>query len=232
VTLSEIQAAVRRQTVVATTTIDSATLTAMINEGYRTVAVSARWPWLLTSDSLDVVADTREYALSSVLTNNDFMWLHSVFRNGVDDGLLSELSYTQYLYKYGGDPDSGSRAYSFYLRDDDTLGLVPVPDTTKTDAYTINYYKLPTDLSGSSDTPEWTSTLHHILVDYAVSKVWEQQEYFDERDNAFKMFAFGVNELKRFYRMRSQDKPLIVGDGGGGNLYTNRADLVQNLPFG
>lgn len=231
-TLTELLAAVRRQTVESTDSVSDSDVTNMLNEGYRYVAVAERWPWLLTSASFDVVADTREYDMSSDLSISDFMWIHSVHKNGTDDGALDEISYSQYVNLYGGDPMVGSSAYSFYILGDDTLGLVPVPSESATDAYTLTYYKTPTVLSGGSATPEWTSTLHHILIDYGVSQIWEREEYFTERDISFQKFLLGLNELKRFYKMRSKDNKIIVGDGAGGNRNMRRADLTYNLPFG
>lgn len=231
-TLSDLLSAARRQTLDTTNAISDNDLTEIINEGLRMVSIAERWPWLLTSAQVTVVNGTREYDISSDLSVTDFMWVDSVVDNDQEDGMLDEWSYSTYLYKYGGDPPSGSRAYHFYIKASDTLGLVPTPSANETDAYTLNYYKTPTDLSLTTDTPGWTSTLHTILVDYAASKIWEREEYFAERDAAFQKFLMGVVQLKEFYRMRSKDRPMILGDGGGSNIQTSRASAVYNLPFG
>ena len=231
-TLAEIMAAVRRQTLDTSSSLSDADLTNIVADGYRLVAVADRWPWLATSAQITVVSGMQEYDISADLSVTDFMWLDSIVDNDEEDGLLDQLSVAQYLLRWGGDPDSGPRAYSYYFKNDDTVGLVPVPNTSETDAYTLNYFKAPTVLSASGDSPEWTATLHHILVSYAASNVWEREEYFTERDLAFRKFAMGIAELKRFYKMRTKDRPIVFGDGGGGNRYGDRASLVHNLPFG
>lgn len=231
-TLTEILAAVRRQTLDTASSMTDADLTSVVNEGYMMVAVADRWPWLQASATFDVVAAQQEYDVSSDMSVTDFMWIESIVDNDEEDGMLDQMSFAQYLARWGGDPDTGSRAYSFYLKNTDTVGLLPVPDADESAGYTLNYFKTPTVLVGGTSVPEWTSTLHQILVYYGVSAVWEREEYFTERDIAFQKFAMGIAELKRFYKMRNKDRPIVFGDAGGGGSVNDRAVVVYNLPFG
>ena len=231
-TVQEIIDAVQRQVVTTSSSISDSDITDIINEGVGIVAVAARWPWLLRSAQLSTVSGQQEYDLSSDVGISSFMWLDSIVDNDEEDGLLDQVSVAQYLYRWGGDPDSGSRSYQYYFKNDDTIGFVTVPDTTEASAYTVSYYRTPVVLSGLSAELPWASPLHSIMVDFAVSKLWEREEYFGERDIAFNRFLLGLNELKRFYKMRTKDSPIVFGDGGGSGGRSGRAASVYNLPFG
>jgi hypothetical protein len=50
-------------------------------------------------------------------------------------------------------------------------------------------------------------------VDYGCYRVWEREEYFDESEKAYGRFVRGLKDMIRFYQMRTQENPLIYGDG-------------------
>lgn len=206
-TVTEILAAIRRQTAVSTSTGDlpDADLTEIFEEGYNTVVATHRWPFLEDGASLDVVADTATANLPS-----DFMFMRGVVRSGKSYS-LQEISRDRYLYLYGDNPSTSANATHFYLTPT-TIGFYPTPSANETAAYKIYFYKTLTVPTGSSS-PAWTSTFHHILVDYGAYRVWEREEYFEESEKAYMRFTRGIKDMIRFYNMRSQESQFIYGDG-------------------
>lgn len=216
--LQTIRSAIRRQTLVAVGDVSDTQLNDIVNEGYRLVALSSRWPWLHTSVQFSTVANQAEYTITSGgdINVSNLMYYDAVVDNDKRSGLLVEISHKYFLSMYGGDPPTGTPATSYYIRGDGAntvLGLVPTPSANEANAYTLWYYKTPTLLSLDTDEPEWTETLHHILIDYGRYRVWEREENFEESRAAFALFVSGLSELRSFYARRGSEAPLIRGDG-------------------
>lgn len=206
-TITEILAAIRRQTNVSSQTGDlpDADLTEILEEGYNTVAGTHRWPWLENSASIDVTADTIEYAFPT-----GFAFMRAITRNG-KSYRLQEISQDKYIYMVGDNPTSSTDARFFYITGS-KIGFYPTPSATESGAYVVYFYKTPTIPTGANS-PEWTSQFHHILVDYGAYRVWEREEYFDESEKAYGRFVRGLKDMIRFYQMRSQESPMVYGDG-------------------
>lgn len=206
-TVTEILAAIRRQTAVSTSTGDlpDADLTEIFEEGYNIVAATHRWAWLESSANIDVTAATITANLPAT-----FNFMRAVVRNGKSYS-LQEISYDKYLHTVGDNPPSSANATHFFITNT-TVGFYPTPSATETGAYIMYFYKLPTVPTGASS-PEWISQFHHILVDYGSYRVWEREEYFDESEKAYSRFTRGLKDMIRYYNMRSQESQFIYGDG-------------------
>ena len=208
-TVTEILAAIRRQTLVTSTTGDlsDADLTEIFEEGYNIVSATHRWPWLEASANLDVTAATVAVTLPT-----GFAFMRAIVRNGKSYS-LQEIPQDKYLHLVGDNPTTSTDARFFYITNT-TVGFYPTPSATEVGAYICFYYKNPTIPTGASS-PEWASQFHHILVDYGSYRVWEREEYFDESQNAYGRFVRGLKDMIRFYNMRSMEGQLIYGDGEG-----------------
>lgn len=209
--LTALIAAVRRQTNLTTADVSDADVTAILNEGIQNIASLRRWEFLYTDSTISVTANTVEYTLPA-----DFNFMGLVMQDALSNGPLLMLSHDEYVYRFGDNPSSGSQARYFYLRiagGTQKIGFYPTPSATAASEYLIYYYKNPTELSASSDVPEWDASLHDVLVDYASYRLWEREEYFDESQRAFQRYGRRLGDMMRFYKMRGKVNRFIVGGG-------------------
>ncbi len=218
--------AVRRQTNLTTSDVSDADVFAVLNEGINDVSSLTRWPFLYKSATISVTASTVEASLPA-----DFRMMGTVMVDGKRNSPLIQISHDEYLYRFGDNATSQADGRYFYLRFDDgteSIGFYPTPAATESDHYDIYYYRSPTELSGSSDEPEWDSQFHPILVDYAAYRLWEREEYFEEAQSAFQRYVRRFADMVRYYNMRNHTNRLIVGDGAYfGGAWNPR----KHLPF-
>ncbi len=215
--LTALTSAARRQTSLTTSDISDADVLTILNEGIQEISAMQRWDFLHTREVIDVVANTVEANLPS-----DFRLMDFVQQVGKRNGPLVMLSFSEYSYRYGDDPSTGSQARYFYLRTEDgtqKIGFYPTPASSGTGAYEIFYFKSPTLLVNGSDEPEWDDQFHRILVDYAAFRLWEREEYFDESQRAFQRYARTLGDMVKFYRMRHKQTRMIVGGGAHARGY-------------
>lgn len=227
---AEIIARVREQSLVSTAQFSDADLLLVLNEGERFISSLEKWPYLFESTEEDYTADTREYDLSADLSVTDLAFIDQIVDKNTHKRRMSPISFQEYLDEYGDDPRSGDPRF-YYLVGVDTLGLVPVPPTTTagSSGFSLYYYKRPTVMASTSSSPEWETSLHDLLVDYGLYRIWEREEYFDEAAKAYGRFVEGVTLMKRFYNMRTVESPIIFGDGTWSNRY--RQSVRDHLPF-
>lgn len=55
------------------------------------------------------------------------------------------------------------------------------------------------ELSADGNSPIWNEAFHWILVDYAIAKLMEREEYFDVADAAMAKAITGVRQMVKFY---------------------------------
>ena len=84
-------------------------------------------------------------------------------------------------------------------------------------------------MASMSASPEWHVSLHDLLVDYGLYRVWEREEYFDEAAKAYGKFIEGIGLMKRFYNMRTIDSPVVFGDGTWSER--SRSSIRDHFPF-
>ena len=210
---------VRSQTLAEADDVSDANLTLFLNQGIRRLSTMFRWPWLEASYDVDVVAATASYALPS-----DFRRLF-VVKDADARITLTRLTLEEALERWGGDPPSGSQAHWYYVWNE-SIYLLPVPDTTESAAYTLYYQKAPTLLSAGSDTPQFLSEFHLILAYYASARVWEHEEDFEKVDALDGRFRSEAEAMARYYLKREEEFPLVYGDGVRPNLRS-----ANNMPF-
>lgn len=218
--------AVRRQTNLTTADVADADVFDVLNEGINEISGLSRWPFLQKKSTLSVTASTVEVSLPA-----DFRQIVLVQQDAKRNGPLIQISHEEYSYRYGDNAATASDARYFYIRFDDgtqKIGFYPTPSATVANAYEIFYYRSPTELAAGTDTPEWDSQFHNILVDYASFRLWEREEYFDEAERAYRRYARRLADMTRFYNMRHKQVKLIFGDG---TYYGGAFNFRRHYPF-
>ena len=219
-------AAVRRQTNLTTADVSDADVFAILNEGIQEISGLERWDFLYKRSTLTTVAATAEITLPA-----DFQFMDFVQEIGKSNGPLLQISFQEYSYRFGDDATSSATARYYYLRHDDgtqKIGIYPTPSASTTDKFEIFYFKQPTELAATDDSPEWDATHHNILVDYAAYRLWEREEYFDEAERAFRRYTRRLGDMVRFYNKRDKVHRFVVGDGA---YYKNHRNFRVHLGF-
>lgn len=135
--------------------------------GYYDFVLRELWPFREVTGTLNTVAGTQEYDLSSNFSTMDEQNIISVALQGTVSG---KLVYWPYNQLRANQPDldlEGAGVPTRYYLKAGQIGFWPVP----ADAYTvaIDYYKVPTELSSDSDTPDVPISYREALVQYALS---------------------------------------------------------------
>jgi hypothetical protein len=95
----------------------------------------------------------------------------------------------------------------------ESMYLNPVPD----DDYIllVAYQKAPTAIvsSGSPTAPEFDEQFHEALVHYGEFRTWQREEDLDKANTAYSHFMDTVNQMARWYRMRTDEEPWKLGSG-------------------
>lgn len=138
-----------------------------INLGYYDFVLRELWPFREAVDTINTVAGTQEYTLSSETADLDSNNIIGVSIQGASN---KKLVYWPYNQLRADQPDydlAGSSVPQRYYLKAGKIGFWPVP----ADAYAvvIDYFKVPTELSGDSDTPIIPVSYRESLMHYALS---------------------------------------------------------------
>lgn len=161
-----------------------------INMGYHNFVLRELWPFRETTGSLSLVASTQEYSLSSNFSDIDEQNIIAVSLQGANARKLTYWPYNQLRYT---DPDFDQEGTSlptrYYLKSGN-IGFWPSPN----DAYSasIDYYKVPTELSDDSDEPIIPIAYRQYLVQFALSKEHDYNSDPDLAQKAMNEYEQGV----------------------------------------
>lgn len=142
-------------------------VTNWINLGQDDFILRELWPFREATGTLNTVAGTQEYDLSTNFTDMDEQNIISVALQGANSRKLIYWPYNQLRNDY---PDFDSEAAGvptrYYLKSG-KIGFWPAPN----DAYAvaIDYYKLPTELSADGDQTIIPVNYREALMHYALS---------------------------------------------------------------
>lgn len=139
-----------------------------INLGYYNFVLRELWPFREVTDTITTVASTQEYTLSSEFTDIDAQNIQAVTLQGT---VNRKLVYWPFSQLRASQPDfdliGASIPERYYLKAG-KIGFWPLPN----DAYTVtvDYYKVPTELSADADEPIIPVGYREALVQYALAK--------------------------------------------------------------
>lgn len=138
-----------------------------INLGYQDFVLRELWSFRETTGTLNLIAGTQEYDLSTNFSDIDEQNIISVALQGTVE---RKLPYWPYNQLRASQPDFDSYGTSvperYYLKGG-SIGFWPLP----ADAYEvlIDYFKIPTELSADSDQPIIPVGYRESLLQYALS---------------------------------------------------------------
>lgn len=201
------------------TNVSDSMLTKMINQIYQEVAHAYQWPWLDGSATINVTDGTQSYSLPA-----NFKYVISVYETADDDRALPQMSPAWYFDRYGGDDTESADADFFFLHDD-KIWFYPIPSTTATGKYTIQYYGGITELSAGTDEPVFAEGFHYILIHGVARRLYMQAGQQSLAMNELTMYYDYLERLRHFYNRRRAAAPMIWGDGNRVRRWTD-----PNLP--
>lgn len=138
-----------------------------INMGYHDFVLRELWPFRETTGTLTTVASTQEYDISTNFSDLDEQNILSVAIQGSTN---RKLIYWPFNQLRANQPDFdliGAGVPERYYIKANQIGLWPAPNAVYT--ISIDYYKLPTELSADADTPIIPISYREALVQYALS---------------------------------------------------------------
>lgn len=138
-----------------------------INMGYQDFVLREVWPFREVTGTLNTVAGTQEYDLSTEFSDIDEQNILSVSLQGGAEDKLPYVPFNQLRAEHPDlDSDGSSTPQKYYLKAG-SIGFHPQPDAAIT--VFIDYYKTPMDLSADSDKPIIPKAYREALMHYALS---------------------------------------------------------------
>ena len=205
----EIRQLVRDISRTETQDVSNAVLDAYTTEGYAEVVSHKVWPWgyALTPETVQLVADQNEYTLDDAV-KRVLAVIEKEQRYPLTQVSQNDWARTQDSIQ------STSRPiwYTFAAK---TLFLWPVPATT--DSLDVYYYEHPEwgppGAEDDADIPVFDAAFHTALVDWSLSRLWEQEEDLEKSDDYLQRFEVKLNRMSKFYDTEMIDRPMIFGGG-------------------
>ena len=189
--------------------VSNAVLDTYMAEGYGEVVSHRAWPWgyALAPEVVTLIDGTNEYTLDDsvkrVLAVIETEQRYPLTKVSQNDWARTQESI-----------DSTSRPvwYTFAAK---TLFLWPVPATT--DTLDVYYYEHPSfgtpGAEDDADIPVFDDAFHTCLVDWSLSRLWEQEEDLEKADDYRQRFEVKLNRMAKFYNTEMIDRPMIYGGG-------------------
>jgi hypothetical protein len=138
-----------------------------INLGYQNFVLRELWPFREKTGTLNTVASTQEYDLSSNFSDMDEQNIISV---AIQGNTNRKLVYWPFNQLRADQPDydlTGASVPERYYIKANQIGFWPLPNDVY--AVSIDYYITPTELSADSDEPIIPVAYREALVKYALS---------------------------------------------------------------
>lgn len=210
-TLAELRAWVRRQTLVSTSELSDSDLNNILRQALIDVASRYQWPWAYATGTIELADGTASYALPT-----DMMELDDLVYDGEGPGArLARTSLQAVKAEYGdvvGDSDLPDR---YYLSAGDQIVFVPTPNAVKT--VNVFYWATPAlvAFAADGDTPPFHSAFHLALAEFATSLVWDSLEQEDKGGYYLQRYLDTAGRMAAFYDLRLPAQPFVVGGGTG-----------------
>ncbi len=201
---SEMRTLIRDLSRVESHDTSDANLDTYLDEGYSEVVSNREWPWCFALDpeAVSLVADTDEYTLTSAVKR-----VNAVVEVTQKYSLTAFSQSDWARRKEAITSTSRPQAYVFTRG---VLHLWPVPGVT--DTLNVYYYEHPAFAAADASEPAFDSAFHTILADWALSRLWEQEEDFEKADDYRSRFEIKLVRMSKFYNTEMGDRPMIYGD--------------------
>lgn len=209
-TLVQMRTQARAIVDIDTSDISDTVLNNIIGQGFDAIVHSEkRWPFFDVSTTFSTSAGTKDYTIATIGAS---------VTQGLRD--IVALRNDDHVLKYIGSDDADSNyplnvsssgqpwEWSFW---NDTVRFYPTPDTVKT--IYVRAIRNATDFgSGSSDsaTPDLPDPFHPVLVTYAISKCYLQQEDPVMAEQYQRSYLIELDNVARRYADAPAPQPLVA----------------------
>ena len=212
---------VRKITRTETHDVADATLDLYLDEGYAEIVSNRPWPWTYvdTPEDVTLVAGTNEYDLDDtvrrVVTVIELEQRYALTNISINDWARRQESIS-----------STSRPV-WYVYQNGKLKLWPVPATT--DTLQVYYHAFPVWVA---DDPAFDASFHTAIADWAMSRLWEQEEDMEKADDYRQRFEVKLNRMGKFYNTEMLDRPMIFGGGVDGTAHPTSMPWLGDARLG
>lgn len=138
-----------------------------INLGQQDFVLRELWPFREFTGTLATVAGTQEYSLASNFADIDVQNILSVALQGTVEKKLVYWPFSQLRADQPDFDQAGSAVPTRYYLKAGNIGFWPQPAAIYT--VLIDYYNIPTELSGDADVPIIPLAYRESLIQYALS---------------------------------------------------------------
>jgi hypothetical protein len=208
VTITELTAWVRRQTLVTTAELSDADLMALLQQGLLDTATRWEWPWCYAEATIALVGGTPTYNLPA-----DTMWIKALIHDGEGaNARLARTTIEAVQAEFGDSVGDSDLPHSFYL-ENAQVTFIPTPDAAKT--VNVHYYATPdlADFDTGADEPPFHPAFHVLLAEYVSALVWESLENDEKMILFTQKYDTTVGRMATFYASTLPAQPVIVGGG-------------------
>jgi hypothetical protein len=195
-----------------------------INMGQDDFVTRELWPFRETTGTLSLVQSTQEYDLSTNFSDMDEANIVSVALQGASQAKLTYMPFNQLrASRPDFDYDAEGVPRLYYIKGG-SIGFWPVPNSAYSVA--IDYYKLPTELSGDSDTSIIPKAYRQALIHYAMKM---EHDYNTDPDLSLKQenhYEDFVTKARMNLLSQPSDDPFTIL---GPSDYKNHTGLRQEV---
>ena len=156
-----------------------------VNDVCEDIWQSSNWSFKYANTTISSVSGTRTYDLSSEVS--DYAKILTIGYQGENDDyptVKNEISFQSLATRYPDDDTTGTPIlWSLY---GDTLYFFPIPDYSGTNNITINYQKVFTRLSATTDVPAIPEKFRDVIKAGVKAKFWSYDDdtrSVEERNN-------------------------------------------------
>lgn len=204
----EIRTLVRGITRTETHDVSDSLLDVYMDEGYDEIVSNRAWPWgyALTPLTIAMVPDQAEYPVD-VKVKRVLEVIEKEQRYP-----LTAISQSDWARRQ--DAVQSTSRPVWYTFANNTLFLFPVPATT--DNLDVYYYEHPDwgtpGVPDDADIPVFESAFHTAIADWAMIRLWEQEEDLEKSDDYRGRFEIKLNRMAEFYNTEMKSRPMIYGE--------------------
>ncbi len=197
---------VRDTVTVSTSEVDTALLDSYLDEGFGKVAGRAKWPFLV--EELHLTLPSFSDSLTLPYPVLDVMSVITDVRK------LRELSFPRFRTVEATQMDPGVTRY-FAFRTPDRLYFNPAPDYNMAFRAMV-HRSLTFPEAEQKDGIPWDEAFHTLIADWALYRVWQEEEDLESAAFYFQAFEDGIGKMVDFYGMSSVSAPPPVTASRGG----------------
>ena len=221
-TPEELRSYVYNITLLEDTAGNDAIINSYLEQGYYDICSAFDWQWMISATPADIAVS--DSILAADLPTGFFKAI-SLWEP--DRAIqLKPMSPSAAIAMYAGAGVSGTPMV-YYIADGQIV-VKPIPDT----AYTLklDYYKFtPVDFTLTT-APPFEPAFHRAIAEFAIGKVWEQEEDFDRAEIYFGLFRDTLARMYSFYGDQTGGYPMIYGEPR--TRVARIPNTLANMPFG